>query len=205
MSATKVLLVDDHALFRSGMRRLLDFYDDFEVVGEAGSAEDAFNLLADTTPDVILMDIDMPGIGGVAATDTIRSLYPNCRVLLLTGYQRYAVAGIQAGASGYILKDADEAIVIDAIRAVAAGGVYLQPEIQLAVAGALQQSTPVSLSEREVAIIRLVADGASNREIGVQLGLSEPRIKQHIADIFAKLGANDRAHAVALAIRSGLL
>lgn len=205
MSHIKVLIVDDHALFRSGIRRLLSLSQDFEVVGEACSGEDAIELIAASTPDVVLMDVDMPGIGGVPATDTIHSLYPHCRVILLTGHRRYIVAGIQAGASGYVLKDADEEVVLDAIRTVYAGGVYLQPEVQVTIVGTFQHSTPVPLSEREVAIVRLMADGVSNREIGTRLGLSEPRIKQHINDIFDKLGANDRAHAVAIAIRSGLL
>jgi len=201
----KVLLVDDHALFRVGMRRLLSFYDDFEVIGEAGDGEEAIHTAAEAVPDVILMDIDMPGGGGVSATTSIRTQCPNCRILLLTGHRRYVVTGLQAGASGYVLKEADEQVIVDAIRTVHKGGVYLQPEIQPAVVGGLQQSRAVPLTEREEAIMRLIADGAGNREIGETLGLSEHRIKQHISTILDKLGANDRAHAVAIALRQGLM
>ena len=201
----KVLLVDDHALFRCGVRRLLSLYDDLEVIGEVGNGEEAIRSAAEAAPDVILMDIDMPGEGGVSATAAIRVQSPKCRVLLLSGHRRYAVAGLQAGASGYVLKEADEDVIVDAIRTVDKGGVYLQSEIQAAVVGGLQQSGTVSFTERETAIMRLIADGAGNREIGEALGLSEHRVKQHISAILEKLGANDRAHAVAIAIRQGLL
>src|SRR5205085_5832024 len=106
MDHIKVVIVDDHALFRSGIRRLLCLSDGIEVVGEAGSGEEAIALIAATTPNVVLMDIDMPGVGGVPATEAIRSMYPDCHVILLTGHRRYVLAGIQAGASGYLLKDA---------------------------------------------------------------------------------------------------
>jgi DNA-binding NarL/FixJ family response regulator len=201
----KVLLVDDHALFRSGMRRLLSLYADLEVIGEASNGEEALRTAAEAIPDVILMDIDMPGEGGVSATAAIRAHCPHCRVLLLTGHRRYVVAGLQAGASGYVLKETDEEVIVDAIRTVHKGGVYLQPEIQPAVVGGLQQSGTLSLTEREAAIMRLIAEGAGNREIGEALGLSEHRVKQHISTILDKLGANDRAHAVAIAIRQGLM
>jgi len=201
----KVLLVDDHALFRCGMGRLLSLYDDMEVIGEAGTGEEALRTAAEAVPDVILMDIDMPGEGGISATASIRAHYPNCRVLLLTGHRRYAVAGLQAGARGYVLKEADEDVIVNAIRTVHKGGVYLQSEIQPAVVGGLQQSGTASVTEREAAILRLIADGAGNRQIGDALGLSEHRVKQHISAILDKLGANDRAHAAAIAIRQGLM
>jgi DNA-binding NarL/FixJ family response regulator len=201
----KVLLVDDHALFRCGMGRLLSLYDDLEVIGEAGTGEEALQTAAEAVPDVILMDIDMPGEGGISATAAIHAHYPHCRVLLLTGHRRYAVAGLQAGARGYVLKEADEDVIVNAIRTVHKGGVYLQPEIQPAVVGGLQQSGTASVTEREAAILRLIADGAGNRQIGDALGLSEHRVKQHISAILDKLGANDRAHAVAIAIRQGLM
>ena len=201
----RVVLVDDHALFRCGLRRLLSLYDDLEVVGEAGTGEEALRTAAGALPDVILMDIDMPGEGGVSATAAIRSQCPSCRVLLLSGHRRYAVAGLQAGARGYVLKEADEEVIVAAIRTVHKGGVYLQPEIQPAVVGGLQQSGALSLTEREAAILRFIADGAGNRGIGNALGLSEHRVKQHISTILDKLGAHDRAHAVAVAIRQGLM
>jgi DNA-binding NarL/FixJ family response regulator len=205
MRKIKVLLVDDHVLFRSGMRRLLSVYRDIEVVGEAGSGEEALQMIDSVAPDVILMDVDMPGRGGVLSTALIRSLHPNCRILLLTGYQQYAAAGIQAGARGYILKHAEEDEIADAIRIVYQGGVYLQSEIQPAVVDVLQDGTATSLTERQLAIIRLVAEGLTTRDIGNALGISEHRVKQHISAILEQLRANDRAHAVAIAIRQGLL
>lgn len=200
-----VLLVDDHALFRCGMRRLLGLYADLEIIGEAGTGEEALRTAADARPDVVLMDIDMPGTGGVSATSSIRAHCPDCRVLFLTGHQRYAVAGLRAGASGYVLKDAEEDMIVDAIRTIHKGGVYLQPEIQPVVVGGLQPCGAISLTEREATILRLIADGEGNRAIGDTVGLSEHRVKQHISAIFDKLGANDRAHAVAIAIRQGLM
>ena len=201
----KVLLVDDHALFRRGMQRLLRCYDDFEVVGEVGSGEAAVRAVADALPDVVLIDISMPGEGGVAATAAIRAYSQQCRVVLLTSYRQYVAAGLQAGASGYVLKDTDEDVIAEAIRVVHGGGVYLQPELQAELVDGLRRDTASLLSEREIAIMRLVAEGAGNRSIGGALGLSEVRIKQQISTILGKLGAHDRAHAVAIAIRQGLV
>jgi DNA-binding NarL/FixJ family response regulator len=205
MSKIKILLVDDHRLFRSGMRQLLSLFEDFVVVGEAGSGEEALAVLKSVVPDVILMDVDMPGDGGLLATTRIRAAFPSCRILLLSGYARYAVAGMQAGASGYVLKVAEDVEIAEAIHTVHQGGVYLQAGIQPVLIDVLQHGLAVQLSEREIAILRLVAMGASNQEIGEQLGLGERRVKQHISALLERLGANDRAHAVALAIRQGLL
>ncbi|MFL5806517.1 MAG: response regulator [Roseiflexaceae bacterium] len=201
----KVLLVDDHVVFRRGMQRLLRCYDDFEVVGEAGTGEEALRVVVDAVPDVVLMDIDMPGEGGIAATAAIRAHSRRCRVVLLTGYRHYVAVGFQAGASGYVLKQADEDVLVEAIHVVYSGGVYLQPELQDEAVEGLQHGTAAALSEREIAILRLVAQGASNRAIGSALGLSEVRIKQQLSTILDKLGAQDRAHAVALSIRRGLV
>lgn len=205
MKTIKVLLVDDHALFRSGMRWLLSLYDDIAVVGEAGNGEDALDQIATTTPDVILMDVDLPGAGGVATTARIRAAYPHCHVLLLSGYQRYAAAGLQAGARGYVLKHADEDEIATAIRTVSQGGVYLQPEIQAMMVEMVANGTRLPFSERETAILRLVAQGQGNREIGDVLGLSERRVKQHMTSILERLDAHDRAHAVAIAMQQGLI
>ena len=205
MKIITVLLVDDHALFRSGMRWLLSLYDDFAVVGEAGTGEDALGQIAATSPDVVLMDVDLPGAGGVATTAHIRAAYPHCRVLLLSGYQRYAAAGLQAGARGYVLKHAEESEIAAAIRTIYQGGVYLQPEIQTLMVEMVSSGARHPFSEREIAILRLVAKGAGNREIGDALGLSERRVKQHISDLLDRLDANDRAHAVAIAMQQGLI
>jgi DNA-binding NarL/FixJ family response regulator len=201
----KVLLVDDHALFRSGMRRLLSFYPDLEIIGEAGTGEEAVQAVTAVVPDVVLMDIDMPGEGGVAATVAIRAHCPPCRVLVLTGHRHYVMAGLENGASGYVLKEADEDVIVDAIRTVHQGGVYLQPAIQALVVEALQAPGARNLSEREVNVLRFIAQGASNREIGEHLMISEDRVKQHIKIILHILQANDRTHAVAIAIREGII
>jgi two-component system NarL family response regulator len=187
------------------MRRLLSLYADLAVIGEASTGEEALHMMAEATPDVILMDIDMPGAGGVAATTAIRAHYPNCRVILLTGHVRYVVAGLKAGASGYVLKESDEDVIVAAIRSAHQGRVYLPPEIHGAVVGGLQHAASVALTDRETTILRRIADGAGSRQIGEALGLSEHRIKQHISMVLDKLGAHDRAHAVAIAIRQGLL
>lgn len=198
-----VLLVDDHVLFRSGLRSLLQFYEDIVVVGEAGHGDAALSCLPTLAPSVILMDVDMPGSGGIAATATIRASFPACRVLLLSGHRRFAVAGLQAGARGYVLKDADEDTIVHAIRTVHAGRVYLQPDIQTTVADAIQDGGAWILSDRDLAILRLLATGEGSRAIGDALGLSEHRIKQCIGTILEKLGAHDRVQAVAIALRAG--
>jgi DNA-binding NarL/FixJ family response regulator len=162
-------------------------------------------LLESVAPDVILMDVDMPGCGGVAAASCIRASYPSCRILFLTGYQRYATVGLQAGAHGYVLKQAGEDTIAEAIRTVDQGGVYLQPEIQAVVVDGLQHGTAAQLSEPQIAIMRMLADGSATRDIGEALGLSEHRVKQQIRAILDQLGAHDRAHAVAIALRTGLI
>lgn len=205
MRTINVLLVDDHALFRSGLRLLLEAFADFAVVGEAESGEAALQLLESVAPDVILMDIDMPGCGGVAATARIRAAYPQCRIVFLSGYRRYATVGLQAGAHGYLLKQAGVEEIVQAIRCVYQGGVYLQPAIQATVVDGLQRGAVKQLSEQQVRIIGLLADGVTTREIGDALGLSEHRVKQHIRTILELLGAHDRTHAVALALRAGLI
>lgn len=147
----------------------------------------------------------MPGDGGVAATVAIRAYCPPCRVLILTGHRHYVVAGLEGGASGYVLKEADEDVIVDAIRTVHQGGVYLQSAIQPLVVEALQAHGAKNLSEREVGVLRCIAQGASNREIGERLKISEDRVKQHIKIILQTLQAKDRTHAVAIAIREGII
>lgn len=200
----KVLLVDDHALFRRGMRLLFNTCDDLEVIGEAESGEEALQFVMSAKPDIVLMDVDMPGDGGVATTAAIRATTQS-RVLILTGHRRYVAASIRAGANGYVLKGANDEELIDAIRAIHCSGFYLQAEIVSAVVKILQQEMPVSLTEREIAVLRFAAVGAENKEIGKKLSITEHRVKQHMSDILRKLGANDRTHAVAIALREGLI
>lgn len=203
MNKIKVLLVDDQKLFRSGLCRTLETYSDFEVVGEAGTGEEAVEVAAATLPNVILMDVDMPGCGGIKATKTILAAQPECRVLLLTGHKHYVTAGIQAGASGYLLKETDEDETAAAIRTTYENGAFLQPKIQASVMDALRQAE--TLPERDLQILRLVAVGTSNREIGDTLGFTESSVKQHINAIREKLGAKDRTHAAIIAQKRGLI
>ena len=220
---TKVLLADDQALFREGLHTLLSVHADLEVVGEAGNGEQALLLAATQRPDVILMDVQMPVLDGVAATRRLHAELPACRVILLTTFDddEYVFEGLRAGAVGYLLKDAPSAQLVEAIQAAARGESFLQTSVTAKVlaefarlaqppaaeraglAAANELAEP--LSERELEILRLVAGGASNKDIASQLFLAEGTVKNHVTSIFGKLGVSGRLHAVNRARELGLL
>ncbi|MFI0035011.1 response regulator [Streptomyces mutabilis] len=207
--AIKVLLVDDHQVVRRGLRTFLEVQDDIEVVGEAADGAEGVDRAEKLKPDVILMDVKMPGMDGVDALRRLRELENHARVLIVTSFteQRTVVPALRAGAAGYVYKDVDPDALAGAIRSVHAGHVLLQPE----VAGALlsqEESTPGqgrggSLTEREREVLGLIADGRSNREIARALVLSEKTVKTHVSNILMKLDLADRTQAALWAVRHG--
>ncbi|MFE5793452.1 response regulator [Streptomyces sp. NPDC056503] len=206
----RVLLVDDHQVVRRGLRTFLEVQDDIEVVGEAGDGAEGVARAEELRPDVVLMDIKMPGTDGIEALKRLRALANPAKVLIVTSFteQRTAVPALRAGASGYVYKDIDPDALAGAIRSVHAGHVLLQPE----VAGALlAQDDPqggtgrgTTLTEREREVLGLIADGRSNREIARALVLSEKTVKTHVSNILMKLDLADRTQAALWAVRHGL-
>ncbi|WP_030353806.1 response regulator [Streptomyces scopuliridis] len=208
--AIRVLLVDDHQVVRRGLRTFLEIQDDIEVVGEASDGAEGIARAEELRPDVVLMDIKMPGTDGIEALRKLRELDNPARVLIVTSFteQRTVVPALRAGASGYVYKDVDPEALAGAIRSVHAGHVLLQPE----VAGALLaqdepgsgQGRGTSLTDREREVLTLIADGRSNREIARALVLSEKTVKTHVSNILMKLDLSDRTQAALWAVRHGV-
>jgi DNA-binding NarL/FixJ family response regulator len=206
----RVLVADDHPVVRAGLVALLDAAADIEVVGTASAGETAVELAAELLPDVVLMDLRMAGIDGDEATAQIVAARQDTRVIILTTYENddAILRAISAGASGYLLKAAPEEELLAGIRAVAAGEVALAPSVsRLLVQRAASPATPAGpdLSPRELDVLRLVADGLSNRAIGERLFVGEATVKTHLLHAFAKLGVDDRTRAVTRAMELKLL
>lgn len=203
----RVLVADDHVVVRAGIVALLAGEQDIEVVGEAVDGEQAVQLALALRPDVVVMDVRMPGLTGDAATARIRERADDVRVLVLTTYESDAsiLSAIEAGASGYLLKAAPADELIAGVRSVAAGEVALSPAIAAQLVARVRTPAPPTLTPRETEVLRLVAEGLSNRIIGERLHLGEATIKTHLVRAFEKLGVNDRTRAVTLAMERGLL
>ncbi|MFC9032203.1 response regulator [Streptomyces arboris] len=205
----RVLLVDDHQVVRRGLRTFLEIQEDIEVVGEASDGAEGVARTEELRPDVVLMDIKMPGTDGIEALRRLRRLDNPARILIVTSFteQRTVVPALRAGASGYVYKDVDPDALAGAIRSVHAGHVLLQPE----VAGALLAQDDAgsgtgrgsTLTEREREVLGLIADGRSNREIARTLVLSEKTVKTHVSNILMKLDLADRTQAALWAVRNG--
>jgi DNA-binding NarL/FixJ family response regulator len=211
----RVLLADDQSLVRAGFRLVLENHPDIEVVGEASNGEEAVHGAGRLDPDVVLMDIRMPQMDGIAATREITARHP-ARVMVLTTYDldEYVYDALQAGASGFLLKDTPPDQLADGIRAVAGGEALLAPTVtrrlieEFARVGASRATRPAeldSLTPRETEVLRLVARGLSNGEIAEALVVSETTVKTHVTHVLAKLGLRDRVQAVVLAYESGLV
>ncbi|MET9085883.1 response regulator transcription factor [Streptomyces sp. NPDC004237] len=202
-----ILIVDDHPVVRFGLRGMLEAYDDLRVVGEAGSGDEAIALASTTHPDVVLMDLRMPGTDGATATARIRQEHPGIRVLVLTTYEGDAdiLPAIEAGATGYLLKDTPIGTLTDAIRAAARGEIILAPPVAARLVTHMQLPAGEQLTPREVQVLGLVARGLSNSEIGRQLYIGEATVKTHLLRTFVKLGVNDRTAAVTVALSRGIL
>jgi DNA-binding NarL/FixJ family response regulator len=203
----RLLIVDDHPVVRDGLSGMFAPDPEFEVLGEAADGAEAVRLARTLRPDVILMDLRMPGMDGLAAiTELARRGIP-ARVLVLTTYDTdsYVVPAIEAGATGYLLKDAPRAELLRAVRAAAAGQSVLSPSVATTLINRVRTPAVEPLSQRELEVLELVAAGTTNREAAVKLFISEATVKSHLLNIYAKLGVSDRAAAVAEGFNRGLL
>jgi two-component system NarL family response regulator len=215
--ALRVLIVDDHALFRRGLQMVLEQEDDIDVVGEAADGAEAIERAVDLMPDVVLMDVRMPKRSGIEATEQIRDALPHAKILMLTisDEESDLYEAIKAGASGYLLKEISIDEVADAIRSVWAGQSRISPSMASKLlnefaamskrADERQQIPPPKLTDREMEVLRLVAQGLNNRDIAAQLFISENTVKNHIRNILEKLHLHSRMEAVVYAVREKLL
>ena len=213
---TRVLVVDDQTVVRDGLVLLLGLLPGLEVVGSAGDGEEAVRLVGEHGPDVVLMDLRMPRVDGVEATRRIKAAYPSVQIVVLTTYSddESVFAALQAGARGYLTKDAGADEIARAINAVLGGDAQLDPSVQRRLVDALATGAqpsrrrrgdlPDGLTQREAEVLTLIAGGRSNAEIARELFISEATVKTHINNLFAKAGLRDRAQAVTYAYRKGL-
>jgi DNA-binding NarL/FixJ family response regulator len=202
----KVVLVDDHATVRRGLEQLLAAVDDIEVVGTAGNGDQAVEEVLRIRPDVVLMDLQMPGMDGVSATRAIVDSSIGVQVLVLTSFSDAAriVAALDAGAVGYLLKDAEPDDVLDGIRAVSRGESPLHPRAARQLLEARAQAAPPRLTSRETEVLTLVRKGLSNKQIGRRLGISERTVKAHLTSVYQRIGVADRTQAALWAERADL-
>lgn len=218
---TKIIIIDDHQLFREGVKRILDFEDTFEVVAEGDDGIDTLPLYEEFQPEVVLMDINMPQKNGVEATAELIEKYPDAKVIILSIHddESYVSHALKSGALGYMLKEMDADEIVDAIKIVAAGGSYLHPKITKNLVaeyrrlserenkGSFHQTEirrPFHLlTKRECEVLQLLTDGQSNRAIGETLYISEKTVKNHVSSILQKMNVNDRTQAVVTAIKNG--
>ena len=206
----RVLLADDHAVVRQGLRTYLELQEDIEVAGEAADGEAAIAAAGRLRPDVVLLDLEMPGRGGVAALPRLLAAAPGVRVLVLTsfGEDDRLFAALRAGACGFLLKDTEPAELVRAIRSAAAGQSPLSPAVAGRVieqlARAARPSAVETLTPREREVLRLIARGQSNKRIALELGVAEKTVKTHVGHVLAKLDLSDRTQAALFAVREGL-
>ena len=210
MSIT-VVVADDQTAVREGLALILSLLDDVAVVGEAADGEQALTLVAEHSPDVVLMDLRMPRVDGVQATERIRAAHPATQVVVLTTFadDEHILAALRAGARGYLTKDAGRVQIAQAVRAAAAGQSVLDPQVQERLLAATQAAAPApalpdDVTAREAQVLELIAAGLSNREIAERLYVTEATVKSHINRLFAKIGVRDRAQAVRYAFEHGL-
>ena len=209
MDTIRIVLVDDHQVVREGLRRMLELEADLEVVGEAANAKEALTQVELLSPEVILMDIKMPGTSGIELTRQLKEKQPSCNVLMLTLYDEYLAQAIEAGAVGYLLKDIKREELIRAIRAVHEGrsplGLSLSRDRLAELVAPAESRKKLYLSERELSILRLIADGVATKEVANQLFLSQSSVKRSIGLIFEKLGVRNRSEAVSEAYKRSLI
>lgn len=218
---TKIIIVDDHQLFREGVKRILDFEDTFDVVAEGDDGTDVVSLYAENQPDVVLMDINMPGKNGVEATADLINEFPDAKVIMLSIHddETYVTHALKSGSLGYMLKEMDADEIVEAIKVVANGGSYLHPKVTKNLVAEFSRlsehenkgnfhQTEIRrpfhlLTKRECEVLQLLTDGQSNRTIGETLFISEKTVKNHVSSILQKMNVNDRTQAVVTAIKNG--
>jgi DNA-binding NarL/FixJ family response regulator len=200
----RVLTVDDHPLLRKGIAALVNGEPDLKLVAEASNGKEAIDAFRSHQPDVTLMDLQMPEVDGIDAIDRIRTEFPGARIIVLTTYSgdTQVLRALKAGARGYILKGHVHKELLDAIRAVHAGQKRIPAEIAAELA---EHATDDALTEREIDVLRLIGAGNSNKQIADQLSIGEATVKSHVTNILSKLGANDRAHAVTIGLKRGII
>jgi DNA-binding NarL/FixJ family response regulator len=203
----RVLVVDDHPVVRQGLRTFLDLQDDLTVVGEAGDGAAAVIAADELRPDVVLLDLKMPGADGVAALRGLSESGNVAKVLVITSFTEPAAVlpAVRAGAAGYVYKDIDPPALAAAIRAVHAGHVLLHPDVARLLTDGEARRTEVRLTARERDVLAAIAQGRANRQIARELGMSEKTVKTHVSAILAKLGVQDRTQAALYAVRTGIL
>jgi NarL family two-component system response regulator LiaR len=206
---TRVLLVDDHMVVRSGLSTVLSVYDDLKLVGEAGDGEEAIRLCERLQPDVILMDLLMPKMDGVTAIRTIRARWPQIQIIALTSFKEkeYVEGALKAGANGYLLKDVSAQELVNAVRRATAGQPSLSPEAaQVLIQNVNEPSQPYTdMTDRELEILALMVEGLSNNEIAERIIVSPSTVKFHVSNILSKLGVTGRTEAVAIAVKHHLV
>ncbi|GGK02973.1 transcriptional regulatory protein DegU [Lentibacillus kapialis] len=219
---TKIILIDDHKLFREGVKRILEFEPSFDVIAEGDDGNVASKLVRQHKPDVVLMDINMPKVNGVQATTDLVRKFPNTYIIILSIHddESYVTHALKTGAQGYLLKEMDSEALIEAIKVVREGGSYIHPKVthnlvqeyrRLAqdnaaavMEGAVEYHKPLHLlTRRECEVLQLLADGKSNRGVAERLYISEKTVKNHVSNILQKMSVNDRTQAVVSAIRKG--
>jgi DNA-binding NarL/FixJ family response regulator len=200
----RVLAVDDHPLLRDGIAALLGSEEDMELIGEASNGREALELFRKYQPNITLMDLQMPDMNGIDAIGAIRGEFPEARIIVLTTHPGdvQVSRALKAGARAYLMKGELRKELLETIRAVHAGQKRLSPEIAAEIA---EHATDGALTPREIDVLRLVAAGNANKQIGVRLALTEVTVKSHVRNILAKLGANDRTHAVTIALKRGII
>jgi len=213
MDTTRVVIADDHALLREGMRKLLEQEPDLTVVGEAADGAEAVRAVASLAPDVVLMDVVMPGLSGIEAAREIKKSNPKTAVLILSAYddERYVIGLLEAGVAGYLLKSATGQEVVQAIRAIRAGDAVLHPTVTARLLARVSHQSghdrrqPIGngLTERELEVLRLAARGLSNKEIAAHMALTLPTVKAHLVNLFNKISVGSRTEAVLHALREG--
>lgn len=213
----RLLIADDHLMIREGLQMILGMEEDLEVVGEAVDGESAVQLAGELQPDVVLMDLRMPGMGGLEAIERILAQWPEMAVVILTTYNEdeLMIRGLRAGARGFLLKDTGRQTLFHTIRAAARGETLLQPEIMNRVMAHTDDAKPaaeppetadtIPLTEREMQVLAAVARGERNKEIALQLGVTERTVKAHLTNVYNKLGVDSRAGAVSVAMQRGIL
>lgn len=210
--SVRILIADDHLIIRQGIRLILETGEDFELVGEAADGAEALRLCRELHPDVVLMDLRMPGMDGITAIEHLRVEMPEIGVVILTTFNEDDLMrrGLRAGAKGYLLKDTSRERLFHAIQAAARGETLLAPEMLLKLLNGAENPPPteggmLKLSEREMEVLAAVARGERSKEIALNLGISERTVKAHLASIYNKLGVDSRAAAIAIAAQRGLL